>query len=100
MAEDNYQSDVAVVNWFDSSGGLHIRAYGSNGDFITERCIDAGTDGWQTGEFKQPGSRVSATVWTVNGQPSIRVYCINGGTTTEWCLDPGKTWYQGSYTPN
>ncbi len=97
---DDFQSANAVVNWFDSGGGLHIRVYGSDGDTITERCSDVGTSGWTTGQFSQPGSHVSATVWTVNGQPSIRVYCINGGTTTEWCIDPGKSWYQGTYTPS
>lgn len=94
-----YQTCTAPINWFDSAGGLHIRVYSSDGDNVTERCIDAGGSGWTTGSFAQPGSHVSATVWTVNGNASIRVYCINEGTATEWCMDPGGNWYQGSYTP-
>lgn len=95
---DNYQTATAAINWFDASGGLHIRVYASDGTTVTERCIDAGGSGWTTGSFSAPGSHVSATVWTVNGQPSIRVYCTDD-TTTEWCADPGGAWYKGSYTP-
>jgi hypothetical protein len=94
-----YQTETAVVNWFDSSGGLHIRVYSSDGDNVTERCSDAGGSGWTTGSFAQQGSHVSATAWTVSGNASIRVYCITDGTATEWCMDPGGSWYQGSYTP-
>jgi hypothetical protein len=89
---------TAAINWFDSQGGLHIRVYSSDGNNVTERCSDAGGSGWTTGAFAQPGIAVSATVWTVNGAPSIRVYVTQFGTTTEWCSDPNQTWHQGSYS--
>lgn len=95
-----FQTGTASINWFDSSGGLHIRVYGSDGNTVTERCIDAGGSGWTTGKFAESGIHVSATVWTTNAGPSIRVYCTDeNGVSTEWCSDPGKDWYKGSYTP-
>ena len=88
---------TAAINWFDKNGGLHIRVYSSDGNTITERCIDAGGSGWTTGSFAKPGIAVSATVWVVNGNPSIRVYATQFDATTEWCND-GAGWVQGSYT--
>lgn len=101
MAEavDNYVADTAAINWFDSGGGLHIRVYSSNGNTVTERCIDAGGSGWTTGSFSQPGVQVAATVWTASDGAHLRVYCTSQGTTTEWCADPGTPgWTKGSYT--
>lgn len=97
MADDtNFVTETACINWFDSSHQLHIRVYSSNGDTITERSNDG--SGWTTGTFSQPGSHVSAMVWTVNGGAYVRVYCTVEGTTTEWCWDPGTGWYKGGYT--
>ncbi|MCW3846122.1 hypothetical protein OF829_02655 [Sphingomonas sp. LB-2] len=98
MADGVFMTATAAVNWFDKNGGLHIRVYGSDGETISERCADAGGSGWTTGTFSTGGSHVSATVWTVNGNPSIRVYCTGDNGTTEWCND-GAAWYQGTYTP-
>ena len=89
---------TAAINWFDSNGGLHIRVYSSDGNNVTERCIDAGGSGWTTGSFSQPGIAVSATVWTVSGAPQIRVYVTNFDTTTEWVNGANNTWTQGTYT--
>lgn len=94
----SFVSETAVVNWFDSSGGLHIRVYSSDGNNVTERCSDTGGSGWTTGAFAQPGDTVSATAWVASDGAHIRVYCTLEGTTTEWCTDPGAAWYQGSYT--
>ncbi|MGJ3648988.1 hypothetical protein ACLB0R_11005 [Sphingomonas sp. GlSt437] len=94
----NFPISTAVVNWFDKSGGLHIRVYSSDGYTVTERCSDAGGPGWQTGQFNQPGVNVSATVWTASDGAHIRVYCTINDVTTEWCSDPGTGWTKGSYT--
>jgi hypothetical protein len=99
MSNAVFYLGTATVSWFDSSGGLHIRVYSTDGDNVTERCSDAGGPGWTTGAFAQPGAAVSATVWNTSSGTSIRVYCTVGGVTTEWCNDPGKPWYQGSFTP-
>lgn len=99
MAED--PSDVvstAVVSWFDSGGLLHIRVYSSDGYSVIERCANTNTAGWVTGSFKEPGSAVSATVWTASDGAHIRVYCTSEGVTTEWCCDPTTGWTKGDYT--
>lgn len=97
----------AAISWFDAGGLLHIRVYSSDGETITERCIDQGGSGWTTGEFSQPGQLVSAIVWVQpNEGAHLRVYCTAPDpttfelTTTEWCNDPGTTgWTKGSYSP-
>jgi hypothetical protein len=95
----NFPIGTATVNWFDANGGLHIRVYSTDGYGVIERCIDAGGSGWTTGSFSQPGSAVSATVWTASDGAHIRVYCTNDDGTTEWCSDPGTSgWTKGSYT--
>lgn len=94
-------SDVvstAAVNWFDSSNGLHIRVYSTDGYTVSERCADAGSPDWTTGSFSQPGSAVSATAWTASDGVHIRIYCTSNGATTEWCADPGSSWTKGNYT--
>ena len=96
----SFDINVAAINWFDSSNGLHIRVYASDGNTITERCMDAGNNAWTTGDFKQPGTTASATVWVDSQGSHIRVYAVNEGVTTEWCADPGNGgWTQGSYAP-
>lgn len=93
-----FQIATAAVNWFDGSGGLHIRVYSSDGNNVTERCMDAGSSSWTTGKFAQPGTAVSATAWVDAAGANIRVYCTREGTTTEWCNDAEGTWTKGSYT--
>ncbi len=98
MAQDNpiFPIATAAINWFDSSGQLHIRVYSSDGYNVIERCADGG--GWTTGDFSEPGTQVSATVWNASDGTHIRVYCTGNDGTTEWCNDPGTGWTQGSYT--
>ena len=99
MADNpNFPIGTAAINWFDSSGGLHIRVYSTDGYNVTERCIDAGSSGWTTGAFSEPGGQVSATCWTASDGVHIRVYCNFEDLTTEWCNDPGTGWTKGSYT--
>ena len=97
-ANPSFPQSTAAINWFDSSGQLHIRVYSTDGYTVTERCADG--QGWTTGAFSQPGSAVSATCWTAGGGIHIRVYCTYEDSTTEWCNDPGSGWTQGSYTPD
>jgi len=66
--------------------------------FVTERCSDTGGSGWTTGQFKQAGSQVSATVWVTSDGAHIRVYCTYQDKITEWCNDPNTCWTKGSYT--
>jgi len=97
MADNpNFPIATAAINWFDSSGQLHIRVYSSDGYTVTERCADGG--GWTTGQFSQPGAAVSATCWSASDGIHIRVYCTFEDKTVEWCNDPGSAWTQGSYT--
>lgn len=97
MADNpNYPIGTAAINWFDSNGQLHIRVYSTDGYNVIERCADGGS--WTTGEFKQPGSDVSATCWSTSDGIHIRVYCTFQDTTTEWCNDPGSGWTKGAYT--
>ncbi len=72
--------------------------YSSDGYNVTERCIDQGGSGWTTGQFKQSGSQVSATVWYASDGVHIRVYCTFEDKTTEWANDPNAGWTKGSYT--
>lgn len=100
-------TSTASINWFDDDGQLHIRVYSSDGENVTERCIDQGTEGWTTGAFSQPGSAVSATCWWQKGAgAALRVYCSTIDSTTEeyttveWCSNPGGSgWTKGAYTP-
>lgn len=94
-----YPTDTATVSWFYPAGTLHIRVYASDGYTVTERCNDQGGSGWTTGQFKQSGSQVSATVWLASDGAHIRVYCTFQDKTTEWCNDPSTGWTEGSYTP-
>ena len=98
MAQDNPNFPVATaaVSWIDSGGQVHIRVYSTDGYSVTERCFDG--QGWATGQFKQPGSAVSATCWTGGDGLHIRVYCTFEDKTVEWCADPGSDWTQGAYT--
>lgn len=97
MADNpNYPISTAVINWFDASHQLHIRVYSSDGYNVIERCNDG--NGWQTGQFKQPGKQVSATCWTVADGTHIRVYVTGDDVTTEWCCDPLTGWTRGTYT--
>lgn len=92
----SYPVATASVCWFDTAGQLHIRVYSCDGYTVTERCNDG--NGWQTGQFSQPGSAVSAIVWTASDGPHIRVYCTSDNVTTEWACDPSTGWTKGSYT--
>ena len=92
----SFPVDTGSVSWLDSSGGVHIRVYSSDGYKVTERCYDAGS-GWTTGAFAQAGSNVSATSWESGGTVFIRVYCTYQDESTEWCWD-GDGWYRGAYT--
>ena len=96
---DNYVASVSAVNWFDASHNLHIRVYTSDGNTVTERCMDQGNSSWTTGAFSQPGVACAATAWVDSAGSHIRVYVLNDGIT-EWCMDPGGSWTQGSYTPS
>ena len=98
MAGDNpsFPIATAAINWFDGSGQLHLRVYSSDGYNIIERCNDG--QGWTTGEFKGPGSDVSATCWQASDGIHIRVYGTFQDKTVEWCNDPGTGWTQGQYT--
>lgn len=98
MAQDNpnFPIGTAAINWFDSSGNLHIRVYSTDGYNVTERCADG--QGWTTGGFNAPGSAVSATCWNASDGTHIRVYSTFEDTTTEYCWDPGTSWTGGSYT--
>lgn len=95
---ENMPIGTAVVSWFDTSGGLHIRVYSTDGYTVTERCADAGGSGWTNGDFKQAGSQVSATCWNDSAGTHIRVYCTFEDGTTEWCNDPNSGWTKGGYT--
>jgi hypothetical protein len=92
----NFPIGTASLNWFDSSGQLHIRVYSCDGYNVIERCNDG--QGWTTGEFSEAGSQVSATTWADSAGQHIRVYCTFQNLTTEWCNDPGTGWTKGTYT--
>jgi hypothetical protein len=94
----NYPTGSAAISWFYPAGTLHIRVYSTDGYDVTERCNDQGGPGWTTGQFKQPGSAISATVWLASDGAHIRVYCTFEDKTTEWANDPSTGWTQGSYT--
>ncbi len=93
-----YPVSTASVSWFDASNQLHIRVYSCDGYKVIERCNDG--NGWQTGQFSQPGASVSAIVWTASDGAHIRVYCTSNDVTTEWACDPVTGWTQGTYTTN
>ena len=99
MAQDefSYPIGTAAISWFDSSGGLHIRVYSTDGYHVTERCMDP-EGGWKTGAFAEAGSQVSATCWNDGEGVHLRVYCTFQDATIEWCNDPGKGWTKGAYT--
>lgn len=95
--DPKYPISTAVVNWFDTAGQLHIRVYSCDGYEVIERCNDG--NGWVTGQFKAPGSHVSATAWMAGNGANIRVYCTSDDVTTEWVCDPANTsWTQGTCT--
>ena len=97
MADNpNFPISTAAVSWIDSGGQPHIRVYSCDAYTVIERCYDGA--GWQTGEFEQPGSAVSATSWSDSAGIHIRVYCTYQDQTVEWCADPGSSWTQGQYT--
>ncbi|MBD3728976.1 MAG: fucose-binding lectin protein [Sphingomonadales bacterium] len=96
---DTFQDPIATasLNWFDSSGQLHIRVYVSDGYNVIERCADG--NGWTDGTLNVPGTQISATCWTASDGTHIRVYATSDDGTVEWCQNPGSTsWTQGAFT--
>ena len=101
MAQDNpsFPIGTAAVSWTDRGGQIHIRVYSTDGYNVIERCWDG--SGWSNGQFKAPGSDVSATSWLdSDGNIHIRVYCTFQDKTVEWCSDTASGWGQGAYTTN
>jgi hypothetical protein len=47
---ENMPVDTAAVSWLDNGGQVHLRAYSSNGDTVTEWCWDANGP-WYKGAY-------------------------------------------------
>ena len=97
MADNpNYPVGTVSVGWTDKSGAGQLHVFSTDGYEVIERYWNG--SGWSTGDFKQPGSQVSATGFMGEDGFHIRVYCTSGNKTTEWCKDGDGAWFQGGYT--
>lgn len=96
----SYPIGTATVSFIDPNDNntLNLHVFSTDGYNVTQRYILGGSTTWVTGQFKQPGSAVSATAWVDGVGAHVRVYCTNDDVTTEWCYDPGTGWVKGIYT--